>query len=188
MNAWSLPMSADIGGKNYRINADYRDVLDILQRLGNGSVPEFVRWNTALALFYDEPIPPAQREAAARWLCDFVECGQRQEEANSGPPPKPLIDWKQDALIIVADVNKVAGQEIRALPFLHWWTFMAYFSAIGEGQLSTLVGIRSKLQRGKKLEKWEQDYYRENKARVDIRSPLSAEEESERERLRQLLR
>lgn len=187
MNAWALPMSACIGDVEYKINADYRDVLDILQRLGDASVPEFIRWATALALFYDEPIPTEHQGEAAKWMSEFFSCGQ-PEETNAGKPPLPVIDWRQDALVIVADVNKVAGCEIRALPFLHWWTFMSYFNAIGDGQLATLVSIRSKLQRGQKLEKWEREYYNENKARIDIRRPLTPDEEAEREKLRHLLR
>ena len=89
--------------------------------------------------------------------------------------------------MIVADVNKVAGTEIRALPFLHWWTFVSYFNAIGEGQLSTLVSIREKLRKGKKLEKWDQEYYRKNKDKVDLKKRYSAEELAEQERLKKLL-
>ena len=89
--------------------------------------------------------------------------------------------------MIVADVNKVVGTEIRALPFLHWWTFVSYFNAIGEGQLSTLVSIREKLRKGKKLEKWEQEYYRKNKDKVDLKKRYSAEELAEQERLKKLL-
>ena len=89
--------------------------------------------------------------------------------------------------MIVADVNKVAGQEIRALPFLHWWSFMAWFHAIGEGQLSTVVAIRDKLRRGKPLEKWETDFYRENKERVDLPKRYSAQDLQEQERLKKLL-
>ena len=89
--------------------------------------------------------------------------------------------------MIVADVNKVAGTEIRALPFLHWWTFVSYFNAIGEGQLSTLVSIREKLRKGKKLEKREQEYYRKNKDKVDLKKRYSAEELAEQERLKKLL-
>ena len=73
------------------------------------------------------------------------------------------------------------------MEFLHWWTFMAYFHAIGEGQLSTLVSIRDKLRRGKKLEKWEQEYYRKNKDKVDLKKHYSAEELAEQERLKKLL-
>lgn len=89
--------------------------------------------------------------------------------------------------MIVADVNKVAGQEIRALPFVHWWTFMSWFHAIGEGQLSTVVSLRDKLRRGKKLEQWEKDFYRDNKNTVDIRKRYSKEELEQQEKLKRLL-
>lgn len=82
---------------------------------------------------------------------------------------------------------RAQAMEVRVVAFLHWWTFMAYFNAIGEGQLSTLVSIRDKLRRGKKLEKWEQEYYRKNKERVDLKKRYSAEELAEQERLKKLL-
>ena len=89
--------------------------------------------------------------------------------------------------MIVADVNKVAGCEIRALPFVHWWTFLAWFGGIGEGQLATVVGIRQKLKRGKKLEPWEREYYQQHKADVDLKPRYTAEELAEQERLKKLL-
>ena len=89
--------------------------------------------------------------------------------------------------MIVADVNKVAGCEVRALPFCHWWTFIAWFNAIGEGQLSTVVSIRDKLRRGKKLEKWEQEFYRDHKRQVNLKQRYTAEELAEQERLKKLL-
>ena len=97
------------------------------------------------------------------------------------------MDWNQDAKEIVADVNKVAGQEIRAMPYLHWWTFLSYFHAIGEGQFSTIVSIRDKMRKGKQLEKWEKEFYRDNKSKVDLKKRYSAEEIAEREALEKLL-
>ena len=88
---------------------------------------------------------------------------------------------------MVADVNKVAGQEIRAMPFLHWWTFLSYFHTIGQGQLSTIVGIRDKLRRGKKLESWEKEYYRENRDKVELKKRYSLAELEEQQKIRQLL-
>ena len=187
MVAWGLPASAVIGGKEYRINADFRDVLDILQRLDDPAEPEFVRWQVAMALFYEgyEDMPARDRGEAAEYLARFINCG-REEAENAAPAPK-LLDWRQDALVIAADVNKVAGCEVRALPFLHWWSFMAFFNGIGEGQLATLVSIRDKLRRGKKLESWEREFYRDNKDRVDLKRPYTAEELAQRHRLEKLL-
>lgn len=182
MTPWSLPTTAVIGGVEYRINADYRDILEIMGYLENPDQPEFVKWQIAVALFYDGEIPQEHRQEAMEYIASFISCGER----DSKPAPK-LLDWEQDAQIIVADVNKVAGSEIRALPFLHWWTFLSYFHAIGEGQLSTVVSIRDKLRRGKKLEKWEKEYYQKNKSQIDLKRRYSAEEVAEQERLEKLL-
>lgn len=184
MDAWCLPASAVIGGREYAIHADFRDVLDILQRLDDPGEPEFVRWQVALALFYEDPIPPGDQREAMAYLARFINCGR--EEDAAAPAPK-LLDWQQDALAIVADVDRVAGCEVRALPFLHWWSFMAFFNGVGEGQLSTLVAIRDKLRRGKKLEKWEQEFYRNNKARVDLKQRYTQAELQEQARLQKLL-
>ena len=185
MNAWGLPITAVIGAVTYSLNTDYRDVLDILQRLGNMDDPEYIRWSVALALFFEEGVPKGDQAEAMQYLATFINGGE-SSDAHAKREPKKL-DWQQDAGMIVADINKVAGCEIRALPYMHWWTFLAYFNAIGEGQLSTVVSIRDKLRRGRKLEKWEQEYYRENKARVDLKQSYSAEELAEQARLNALL-
>ena len=181
---WRLPTSAVIGEVEYPINADFRDVLEIIGYLNDPDEQLSIRWEIAIGLFFDGEIPDEHKPEAMRYLADFLSCG---EEEQPGKTSAKLLDWEQDALAIVADVNKAAGTEIRSLPFLHWWTFMAFFNAIGEGQLSTIISIRNKLRKGKKLEKWEREYYRENKHRIDLKPKYSAEELAEQERLKALL-
>ena len=183
MTGWELPKEAVIGGKTYELHTDYRDILEAFSILQDEGMPEFLRWRIALALFYEEEIPDEDFQEAAEYFCRFVTCG-REETSDPGPQ---LIHWQQDAQDIVADVNKVAGQEIRAMPYLHWWTFLGLFRGIGEGNLSMLVSIRDKLRRGKKLEPFEQEYYRRNKDRVKMQKNYSAEELAEQERLKAIL-
>ena len=52
MTGYTLPSRIEVGGREYRINTDYRDMLDIIERLQNPDKPEFIRWYEALALFY----------------------------------------------------------------------------------------------------------------------------------------
>lgn len=182
MTQWCLPESATFGGVEYAINADYRDVLEIISYLNDVNTPDWLKWQIALALFYDEEIPEIYQAEAMNFLSEFIACGEDEET----PGPK-LIDWDHDATAIVADVNKVAGMEVRSVPFLHWWTFIAFFRAIGEGQLATLVSIRQKLAKGKALEKWEQDFYVSNKSRVDLPKYYTSAELREREELNKLL-
>ena len=49
------------------------------------------------------------------------------------------MDWQQDAPLIAAGISKAAGQDVRTLPYLHWWSFLAWFDAIGEGSFATVV-------------------------------------------------
>ena len=178
---WQLPDRLPVGGTEIPINADFRNILQVLAVLEDHRFPEFYRWHRALRLFYRQIVPEQQEYAAMEALADFIRYGSQDT-----PGPK-LLDWQQDAAIIIADVNKAAGQELRSLPFVHWWTFLGWFHAIGQGQLSTVVAIRQKLQGKQKLEPWEQDFYRQNKAMVDMKAPLTEEEQAEKDRLNQLL-
>ena len=183
MTGWKLPKTAVIGGKRYDLHTDYREILEMFAFLQDAEKPEFIRWHIALALFFEQPLPEESFAEGAAYFRWFVNCG-REEERDPGPQ---LLNWEQDAQDIVSDVNKVAGREIRSLPYLHWWTFMGWFYSIGEGNLSMVVSIRDKLRCGKKLEPHEQTFYRRNKTRIDGYKKYSASELAEQERLQKLL-
>ena len=179
MNGWELPRKANIGGVEYPINTDFRDILEIFSYLDDPDTPAFIRWQVALALFYEGQIPPKDRAEAMEYLALFLNGGRE----DRGKPAPRLLDWERDCDLIISDINRVAAREIRLERYIHWWTFLSWFHAIGEGQLSAVVGIRDKLRRGKRLEGWEKDFYRENKDRVDLKRKCSAEELEEKRRL-----
>jgi hypothetical protein len=180
---WSLPDRVSIGGREYPIHCDYRDILEIFSYFLDPDIPDYFRWRIALALFYEGEIDPAHYPEAMDYLARFIS-GGKEERGKPGPT---LMDWEQDSELIVADVNKAAGQEIRALPFLHWWSFLSFFNAIGEGRLSEVVSIRNKLARGKKLEDWEKEFYREHKDLVNLRKRHCMQELQARQRLERML-
>lgn len=117
-------------------------------------------------------IPESNIQEALEKACAFIDCGQKDD----GKPKPKMIDWEQDAPIIIPEVNKVAGREIRLDPNIHWWTFFGWFMGIGEGILGNVLHIRQKLRKGEKLEKWEREYYNENKGMCDLDRPHTAEE------------
>jgi len=184
---WDLPEKVEIDGVEYTVNADYRDILDIIEQLEEPDESQEVRIYCAMAMFYDAffEMPEEHYAEALELMMWFINCGQDEEKDNQ-PAPKQ-IDWQQDGLMIAADINKVAGCDVRSLSFLHWWTFMAYFMGIGEGQLSTVVSIREKLRKGKPLDDWEKEYYRKNKSKIELKKRYSAEELAEREKINKLL-
>ena len=177
---YRLPVTICLGGRDYPICADFRRILQIIGVLETQQWPEFLRWQVALELFCPN-VPDAHRPEAMEKLADFIRCG-----APDTPGPR-LLDWQQDAQVIMSDVNKAAGRELRQEDFVHWWTFLGWFHAIGQGQLATLVSIRDKRRRGQKLEPWEQEYYRVNKHRVDLPARLTPREQAQRDALNRLL-
>ena len=60
--------------------------------------------------------------------------------------------------------------------------------SIRESLFSEVVSIRQKKAKHKKLEKYEQEFYRENKSLIDIQPRLSAEEQAEIDRLNEMLK
>lgn len=181
MDLYRLPEEVSFEGKSYALNTDFRVILKIFSVLTDRSLPESLRWRVSLGLFYNSPVAPEHQQQAMAYLADFLACGE------TGKPGPELIDWQQDAPAIIAGVNKAAGCEVRQLPKVHWWTFLGWFHAIGPGQLSTVVSIRDKLRRGKKLEDWERAFYRENKDLVDRKTRQTPEQQEEKERLNRML-
>lgn len=178
MTQWGLPTTITVEGVDYPIYSDYRDVLDVLGVLNAEEMHVQMRFSVALGAFLQDvdALPPEHVDAACREMVRFIALGE--DDPPDSAPSVRRFDWDQDALLIVADVNKVAGTEIRALEYLHWWTFLAYFSSIGEGRLSTVVGIREKLRKGKPLDEHERQYYRENRAAVDLKTKYTKSEEA----------
>ena len=89
-----------------------------------------------------------------------------------------MIDWEQDAAIIIPEINKVAGREIRLDPNIHWWTFMGWFMGIGDGLLASVLHVRQKLSNGKKLEQWEQEFYKANRSICDLKHPYTSQDQA----------
>ena len=181
LNLWDLPRNKEIGGKIYRLHCDFRDILEIFSYFENPELPDFVKWRVALRLFYGADIPRKDSQEAISYFTEFVSMGQK------GTPGPKLLCWNHDAPVIIGEVNRVAGREIRGMPFVHWWTFLSWFHSVGEGQLSFLVTLRNKLRKGQKLEDWERAYYRENREQVDIPKRYTIAEKRQRDALLALL-
>ena len=175
MNAYDLPTSLVIGEVAYPIRYQWRPVMDALIACAD---PELDEQSTAL-----EEIPEERLQEACEKVSAFIDCGQK----NDGKKGPKMIDWEQDAAVIIPEINKVAGREIRLDPDIHWWTFFGWFMGIGDGLLASVLHIRAKKAKGKKLEKWEQEFYKANKALVDMKTPETEEIRAEKDRILQIL-
>ena len=162
---YELPITITVNENIYAIrnNGDYRMVLDAFSALNDVTLDKQERLMIFYPDFEDIEVilcsPEELLTELVNKMFDFMNCGQTNPGAKT---EMKLIDWEGDSQLIASGINNVAGKEIRSVEYCHWWTFMGYYFAIGESPLSTVVGIRSKIAKGKKLEKYEQEFRRDN--------------------------
>lgn len=162
-----LPKKLLVNGTLYPINSDFRVALNLFEYLRDDTLTELERAYLAVKTIYKDDIPDADFIEALQKAYWFLSGG---DMPKSKPSPVPLIDWKHDESFIIPAVNKVAGKEVRELPYMHWWSFLGYMGEIDEGLYSTIINIRSKMSRGKKLEKYEREFLNRNKELVVLRT------------------
>lgn len=168
MNRRRLPYSVLIEYKECEIDPDYRNILDIFVILNDPDLLEQEKVSLALQYFYTTDDYKVDIETAIKYMMDFIAGGEC-DTTPSDTHEKPLYDWEQDFDIIVAPINKIIGHDIRMDEELHWWTFLSAFMEIGECTFSTFVSIRNKKNKGKKLDKAEEQIYRDNKNRINLK-------------------
>ena len=164
---YTVPTSIIVGDREYKIrnNGDYRVILDCFLALSDVELTAKERLLAGLIIFYedfnslDDLTQNHDLETLTSEMYKFFNCGSDIVGTKSN---RKLIDWEQDSQLICSAVNKVAGKEVRAEPYLHWWTFMGYYTAIGESPISTIIHIRDKIANGKRLEKHEREYRASN--------------------------
>ena len=168
---YSLPTTIKIRDNEFKIreNGDFRMILDCFSALQDSELTKEERVISSLVIFYDDiqyledlyKLFPDEDTMmiAVNEMFNFFNCGQTTVGATQH---HKLIDWELDSQIVCSAINNVAKIEIRSLPYCHWWTFMGYYISIGDSVLSTVVGIRHKVAVGKKLEKYEKEFKRDN--------------------------
>ena len=189
----ALPETLTVAGVEYPIRTDYRNILQIFEAFQDPELTQEEKWIVAIYLLFedfscdDDVMEAAQDgfdlEEAIKQISWFIAAGQPEKQVLE----QPTYNWTQDEQIIFSAVNKVAGRETRELEYLHWWTFLGYFNEVGEGTFSFIVGIRHKLNKGKKLEKHEKEFLSHNKELVLMKKPLTKEEQEQEDAYKSLL-
>jgi hypothetical protein len=185
-----LPKSLNIGGKEWAIRSDFRIALLIFQGLNDPNLKDYSKRYLILDALYEdyENIPRELHVEALEKASAFLDGGDNSPTNGAKENPVRLMDWEQDEQLIFSAVNKVAGMETRTIEYMHWWTFLGHFQAVGESLLTSVINIRSKKAKGKRLDKGEQQYYRENKYMIDLTQRLSDAEQAEYDYLNKLLK
>ena len=171
---FSLPTTVTVANTEYPVRTDFRVILEIFVMLHDPELSDTDKAEALLRMFYEER--PTDFPAAIQAFIDFVDPGTTSSKKSSAPS---LVNWESDFPLMIGPINHVLGTECRSLPYLHWYTFLAAYMEISpDSVFSQVLRIREKLKKGKKLEKWEKDFYRQN---PDLVEPPKALTDAEQE-------
>ncbi len=153
------------------MRTDFRVGLEILVMLRDPDLRDGDKAEALLRMFYVER--PTEADAAIEACYRFIQPHPIQQSA-----PRSLVDWELDFDLMAAPVNHILGTECRALPYLHWHTFLAaYLEIPPESVFARVLRVREKLRTGKKLEKYERSWYSKNRDLVHLKPKFSQAEE-----------
>lgn len=172
---YDLPTGVDVCGTQYEIRSDFRAALDLCAVLSDSGLSDIEKGYTVCDIFYPAfaEMPPEHYEEAVKRCFWFIGGGDAEQ---SRAAPK-LMNWEQDFKYIVAPVNRVLGEEVRAVQYLHWWTFIAAYYEIGDCTFAQIMRIRTQLAKGKTLDKSDREWYRQNRHLVDLQTNYSDAEQ-----------
>ena len=149
MSIGTLPQTLKVGGRDWRIRTDFRDILKIFEAMNDRELEHEEKIYTMLYILYPdlEKMPVRLYQEAVEQANWFIDAGTQDDEGES----VRKMDWTQDEPIIFPAVNAVAGRETRAEKYMHWWTFLGYLWKSGKAFLQQLSVSERKRWREKLL-------------------------------------
>ncbi len=182
-----LPKSLEVNGISHSIRSDFRDILKILCAFNDPELQNDEKIYVCLCILYEDfdTMDSSDYESAFSAALEFIDysSGGKNKRTNS----HRVMDWEQDENIMFPAINKVAGFETRTSKYIHWWTFMGYYMEISDGVFSHVLNMRVKKAKNKRLEKWEREYWNENKDICVLKPKLTAEEQKAKDKLNAML-
>ena len=163
----------------YKIRYDMWSILDIIKCFNDYELNNEEKAIVSLDIFYYDISKINNYEKAIEKMNWFIDCGNENKKSNSSQ--SKLMDWEQDFDLIKPPVNRILGYDIGDKS-IHWWTFISAYMEIFSNEncvFGHVLDIRKKIKKGKKLEKHEKEFYRENKDIIDLKNPLTPQQKEE---------
>ena len=119
------PEYAEINGKQYKINTDFRVAIKCNEIAQDNTIDDLER---ALAIIYtlygDDGINNLDDcEQLLKVALKYLKCGEETIETNNHRESKPDMDLIQDEKYIRSSFKFDYGYDPYKLDYLHWWEF-----------------------------------------------------------------
>ncbi|MCQ4782785.1 bacteriophage Gp15 family protein [Anaerostipes hadrus] len=198
-------MSVDIGSKTYKIDADFRTIMNVEEIIFGKEVTEDqknfakemmkeieinekdaitnAKYYDALKIFYKDNIPDDLEEAMEKMLW-FYSCGK--EEISKQKTKKKVISFEHDFDYINAGFMQDYKIDLFEVEFLHWWKFMSLFSALHDDcKICEIIGYRG--AELKNFDKEQRKRIREMQKIYALPDDISKEEKKRQDEITQIL-
>ena len=201
-----LPVAVDIGSETYKIDADFRTIMNVegiifgkevtdgQKRFAEEMMKEIdieekdaianAKYYDALKLFYEDNIPDDLEEAMEKMLW-FYSCG-REDEQTKVKTKKKVISFEYDFDYINAGFMQDYKIDLFEVDFLHWWKFMSLFSALHDDcKICEIIGYRG--AELKNFDKEQRKRIREMQKIYALPDDISKEEKKRQDEITQIL-
>ena len=142
-----LPRALEVAGASIPIDADFRNVLEIMAAFEDDDLTDSERRMLLMERLYKEPVSDIlQALEQAYW---FLGGGNDKPHTGRGRDYGQLYSWVQDRIYILAAVDAVLGYSCRGKRFVHWWDFLGAWMAVGDSTISNAINLRKRKKQGK---------------------------------------
>ena len=178
MKNYNLPLTVHNGDKLLKIRdkCDYRIVLKCIKALKDNELTDDLKGKYALIIFYENYEDIVDVQSAINEMVKII--GYDEEPNQQETSKHALMDWEHDFKQIAPPISRVLGYSVRNPEnYTHWYDFVGAYMEIGECSWATIISIRDKKQKHKKLEKWEEEFCRERPEMINLPTKFTKEEE-----------
>lgn len=158
-----LPKAVKIDGAAVRINTDFRVCLKILRAFEDKRLTDSEKLTVLVTLLYPE-IPENTALAISQGL-KFLNIGKEPAMERAKLPQ--IFSFEKDAQYIFTAFQSSFNIDLSQIEYLHWWAFRSLFSDLGESFFNTLIGLRTRRNKGK-LTKEEKEFVREHSELIEL--------------------
>ena len=167
----SLPDSVMIGGREYKINTDFRVWIKYESLLTDSS--REVKLKDILRLVFPDPPPKRFREEAVNQIIWFYSCGKKAP-SKGGSDSSGLFSYDYDADFVYSAFMEQYRVDLTSAK-MHWWQFHALMVSLSEDtELVKIMGYRA-VKITSKMSAEQKRFYSQMKKRYAI--PKNKEEQ-----------
>lgn len=131
----TYPQYAEINGKQYPINTDYRVALACFEAINDDEITDIERPIALIGLLFGENAEIQDTETAMKIIKQYLQCGKVDEENDTNVED---IDFEYDKDLITASFMSDYHIDLENTK-MHWWKFCSLISGLKDDSILNKV-------------------------------------------------